>query len=251
MEGAVPAEPRVETHGRSCGVWVGLFHHGKTRKNDRLTVALFACGDLGRARLPPSRGIVFREGEAPAEPRDRNSGRARLPPSRGIISREGEAPAEPCDRNLGRARLPPSRVIQWRGRCFGSAGASPSQGVFGSAGASPSQGVFRLSRSFALPKGCLAQQELRPPNGCSAQQELRPPNGCSAQRELRPPKGVFRLSGSFALPKGCLGSAWTTLCQHPSPQVSGFLTACQVGFARSIPSGPVGPDCFLPVMTHD
>ena len=53
-EGEAPAEPRVETDGCDCGVWVGLFHHGKTRntrKNDVLTVALFAGAGLGSARL--------------------------------------------------------------------------------------------------------------------------------------------------------------------------------------------------------
>gem|GEM_PF-5820460 len=51
--------------------WVylgGLFHHGKTRKNDVLTVASFAGAGRGNARLVARRSTL---------------GRARLLPSRG------------------------------------------------------------------------------------------------------------------------------------------------------------------------
>ena len=62
------------------------------------------AGQLGRARLPPSRS---------------NPGRARLPPSR--LTWEGEAPAEPV--NPGRARLLPSRLtLGGRGSCRAAGG---------------------------------------------------------------------------------------------------------------------------------
>ena len=49
--------------------WVylgGLFHHGKTRKNDVLTVALFALAGRGRARLVASRSTLGGRGSCRA-----------------------------------------------------------------------------------------------------------------------------------------------------------------------------------------
>ena len=102
----------------------------------------------GRARLPPSRKIPFREGEAPAEPQDHTSG--------------GRGSRRAARSHLGRARLLPSHAIQ----VLGSAGASPSQGAarqtLGSAGASPSQGAARqtLGSAGASPSQGAARQTL-------------------------------------------------------------------------------------------
>ncbi len=118
--------------------------------------------NLGRPNLLPRRASCPppREGEAPAEPRD--------PPLW-----EGEAPAEPRDCPFVRARLLPSRATRpfVRARLLPSRATLPRREdpaepmdqavlqVFGSAGASPSQGVIKWSCR------CSAQRELRPPEG--------------------------------------------------------------------------------------
>jgi len=67
-EGEAPAEPRVETNGCYCGVWVDLFHHGIHGIHGNTTERLSRC-----LRVPT---VVVHErsrpwwGEAPAEPRD-------------------------------------------------------------------------------------------------------------------------------------------------------------------------------------
>jgi hypothetical protein len=96
-EGEAPAEPRVETNGCYCGVWVDLFHHGIHGIHGNTTERLSRC-----LRVPT---VVVHErsrpwwGEAPAEPRDSAAWQG-----------FGSAGASPSQR-----------------QAFGSAGASPSQ----------------------------------------------------------------------------------------------------------------------------
>jgi len=69
-EGEAPAEPWVATEGCCCGVWVDLFHHGRTRntrKNPGATGEPLAEAS-GWSSVFSAREVPPWEGEAPAEP---------------------------------------------------------------------------------------------------------------------------------------------------------------------------------------
>jgi hypothetical protein len=183
-EGEAPAEPRVETNGCYCGVWVDLFHHGIHGIHGNTTERLSRC-----LRVPT---VVVHErsrpwwGEAPAEPRDsaawQGFGSAGASPSQRQRSAQQELRPPKGSVRLSRSFAPPKGSVRLS-RSF----ALPKAGV-------------RLSRSFALPKTGvrLCRSFALPKTGVRLCRSFALPKGRrSAQRELRPPEGATTWQGNL------------------------------------------------------